>query len=112
MPGENGIALLGKIVEQYPDTAVIMVSGLDEIETAITTLKMGAHDYVTKPFDINAVESRVGRALEKRTLITCEPELPVEPGAPGGRANPGTQAGPGRDKPHLRWDGIPARPER
>jgi len=69
MPGENGIALLGKIVEQFPDTAVIMVSGLGEIETAITALKMGAYDYVTKPFAINVVESRVERALEKRRLI-------------------------------------------
>jgi len=69
MPGEDGIALLGKIARQYPETAVIMVSGLGEIETAITTLKMGAYDYVTKPFDINVVKSRVERALEKRALI-------------------------------------------
>ena len=69
MPGEDGIALLGRIVEQYPDTAVIMASGLNEIETAITTLKMGAYDYVTKPFDSHVVESRLERALEKRALI-------------------------------------------
>jgi putative nucleotidyltransferase with HDIG domain len=69
MPGESGIVLLEKIVEQYPDTAIIMMSGLGEIDTAITTVKMGAYDYLAKPFSRDVVESRVELALEKRRLI-------------------------------------------
>jgi len=68
MPGENGVVLLEKIVEQYSDTAIIMMSGLGEIETAITTLKMGAYDYITKPFSRDVLQSRVELALEKRKL--------------------------------------------
>lgn len=69
MPGENGIALLQSIVEQYPDTAIIMMSGLGEIETAITTVKMGAYDYIPKPFSRDVLQSRVELALEKKKLI-------------------------------------------
>jgi putative nucleotidyltransferase with HDIG domain len=69
MPGENGITLLGKIVERYPDIAIIMISGIGEIESAVTTIKMGAYDFVSKPFDISTVESRVTQALEKRKLL-------------------------------------------
>ena len=68
MPGENGIVLLEKIVEQYPDTAIIMMSGLGEIETVITTVKMGAYDYLAKPFSKDVLQSRVELALEKRKL--------------------------------------------
>lgn len=69
MPGKNGIELLGEIVDKYPDTAVVMVSGIDEINTALTTVKMGAYDYITKPFSPSMVEPCIERALEKRRLI-------------------------------------------
>jgi putative nucleotidyltransferase with HDIG domain len=69
MPEGNGIELLEMIVKQYPDTAIIMMSGLGEIETAITTVKMGAYDYISKPFSRDVLQSRVELALEKRELI-------------------------------------------
>ena len=69
MPGKNGIELLELIVEQYPDTAIIMMSGLGKIETAITTVKMGAYDYLPKPFSMDVLQSRVELAIEKRKLI-------------------------------------------
>jgi len=68
MPGKNGIELLGEIVDRYPDTAVVMVSGINEIDTALTAMKMGAYDYITKPFIPRVVEQRLEQALEKRRL--------------------------------------------
>ena len=69
MPGKSGIELLGEIVDKYPDTAVVMVSGINEIDTALTTMKMGAYDYITKPFTPRVVAQRIELALEKRRLI-------------------------------------------
>lgn len=69
MPGKNGIELLGEIVDKYPDTAVVMVSGINEIDTALTAMKMGAYDYITKPFTPSVVAQRIELALEKRRLI-------------------------------------------
>jgi putative nucleotidyltransferase with HDIG domain len=69
MPGKNGIELLREIVDKYPDTAVVMVSGINEIDTALTTMKMGAYDYITKPFTPSVVAQRIELALEKRRLI-------------------------------------------
>jgi putative nucleotidyltransferase with HDIG domain len=69
MPGKSGIELLGEIVDKYPDTAVVMVSGINEIDTALTAMKMGAYDYITKPFTPSVVAQRIELALEKRRLI-------------------------------------------
>ena len=69
MPGENGIILLKKIVKQYPDMATIMISGSGEIETALKTIKMGAYDYIAKPFPLSVLESCIEQALLKRRLI-------------------------------------------
>ncbi len=69
MPGKDGIELLRQIVREYPDTAVVMVSGVNEVETVLETVKMGAYDYITKPFSLNVVESCLQRAIEKRNLI-------------------------------------------
>jgi putative nucleotidyltransferase with HDIG domain len=69
MPGKDGIELLRQITREHPDTAVVMVSGLNEIDTVLETVKMGAYDYITKPFSLDVVESCLQRAFEKRNLI-------------------------------------------
>ena len=50
MPGMNGIELLGRVKEEYPDTIVIIMTAYGSIETAVTAMKMGASDYLLKPF--------------------------------------------------------------
>ncbi|MGD2124527.1 MAG: sigma-54 dependent transcriptional regulator [Desulfobacteraceae bacterium] len=50
MPGMNGIELLGKVKEEYPDTIVIIITAYGSIETAVEAMKMGAVDYLLKPF--------------------------------------------------------------
>jgi DNA-binding NtrC family response regulator len=51
MPGMNGIELLEKIREAHPDTEVIMITGYGNIDSAVKAIKLGAYDYITKPFD-------------------------------------------------------------
>ena len=50
MPGMDGIELLGKVKEEYPDTIVIIMTAYGSIETAVRAMKMGAVDYLLKPF--------------------------------------------------------------
>lgn len=69
IPGLSGIELLRKVVEMYPDVAVIMVSGVDRPQRAIDALRLGAFDYVIKPFDPFDLEVTVERALERRRLL-------------------------------------------
>ncbi|HEV2913739.1 MAG TPA: HD domain-containing phosphohydrolase [Pyrinomonadaceae bacterium] len=68
MGGMSGLEFVSKLIDHAPDTVVIMISGLQTIETAITALRVGAFDYITKPFDLLHVEAAVRRALEHRGL--------------------------------------------
>jgi putative two-component system response regulator len=69
MPGMDGLGLLEAVLARYPDTAVIMLSGVSEVKTAVTCLEKGALDYLQKPAVIEEVRVRVLKALEKRDLL-------------------------------------------
>jgi len=69
MPGLGGIELLRKIVERYPDTAVIMISGVDRTQRVIDAIRVGAFDYLIKPCELDVLTFCVERALERRTLL-------------------------------------------
>jgi len=69
MPGIGGIELLRKITARYRDTAVIIVSGVDRTQRVIDAIREGALDYLLKPCDLDVLELRVERALERRTLL-------------------------------------------
>jgi putative two-component system response regulator len=69
MPRMDGIELLKRIRQRWPDTAVVMITAVSEVETAVSCLALGAMDYLTKPFHLEEVRARVQQALEKRRLI-------------------------------------------
>jgi sigma-B regulation protein RsbU (phosphoserine phosphatase) len=69
MPELDGLGLLKLAREEFPDLAVIMVSGEGLLNDAIGALKLGAWDYVTKPIEFAALEHAVNKALEKAALI-------------------------------------------
>jgi two-component system NtrC family sensor kinase len=69
MPGLSGIELLRRILEQFPDTAVIMASGIQRSQRVLDAVRLGAYDYLIKPFELDALELSVERALEKRALL-------------------------------------------
>ena len=64
MGGMSGLELIPRVKELAPDTVVIMISGVQTVESAINALRAGAFDYVMKPFDLHHVEAAVSRALE------------------------------------------------
>ncbi|MDI1243676.1 MAG: response regulator [bacterium] len=69
MPGLSGIELLRKVIEVYPRTSVIVVSGVDRPQRALDAVRLGAFDYLIKPFDNEVLALTVTRALEHRSLL-------------------------------------------
>jgi DNA-binding NtrC family response regulator len=69
MPGMSGVDLLGLVKRDYPDVAVIMATAVDDRETAIMNLQLGAYGFVIKPFDKNEILINAANALERRRLV-------------------------------------------
>ncbi len=69
MAGMDGIAFLREALRLHPDMAVIMLTGVTEVSTAVECLKLGALDYISKPVMPEEVRARVDKALEKRQLV-------------------------------------------
>ena len=68
LPGRDGIDLLGEIVGQGIPTQVVMLTSDDTAETAVKAMKVGAADYLTKPFNLDEVKIVVASILEKGKL--------------------------------------------
>jgi DNA-binding NtrC family response regulator len=66
MPGLSGKELLTRVLEMYPGTPVIMISGLSDQEQAQSLITLGAFDYLLKPFRLEVVEESVRRALSQK----------------------------------------------
>ncbi len=69
MPGMNGIELLQLIKNDYPRLTVVMMTAFGQIEMAVTAIRNGAYDFITKPFEHDALLLRLDKALERSRLI-------------------------------------------
>lgn len=69
MPRVSGIDVLKYVMEHSSTSQVIMLTGLNDIQTAIETIKLGAYDYICKPYEIDQLLATVRRALERRRLV-------------------------------------------
>ncbi|OGU04676.1 MAG: two-component system response regulator [Geobacteraceae bacterium GWC2_58_44] len=69
MPGRSGIELLKDIKQLTPDTTVLMITAMNDMDTALSCIHFGAEDYITKPFNLDRVLLTVKNTLEKRRLI-------------------------------------------
>ncbi len=68
MPGESGLDLVRHVLEQYPHTAAVMVTGLNNPQLASVALEIGAYGYILKPFESNEILINVANALRRRRL--------------------------------------------
>lgn len=75
MPGMDGIEVLETILASNPDTAMVMISGHGDIETAVECLRKGAYDYIPKPPDLNRLLQTVRNALDKQHLVQENKQL-------------------------------------
>ena len=72
MQGMSGLDMIPHVKELAPDTVVVMISGMQTVESAIGALRLGAFDYLMKPFDLRQVEAVVKRALDHHELIVAK----------------------------------------
>lgn len=69
MPGMDGMEVLSNLVEKGVDSAVIMISGHGDIDTAVECIKKGAFDFIQKPLDLNRILITIKNATEKVSLV-------------------------------------------
>jgi two-component system response regulator AtoC len=69
LPDINGIELLERLKDMDPNTEIIMITAVKEVQTAVKAIKQGAYEYIIKPFNVDEVITVIRRALEKHTLI-------------------------------------------
>jgi two-component system response regulator PilR (NtrC family) len=74
MPGLSGLELLGHVRQKFPDTPVIIISGIGDQEHAQGLIRLGAFDFLLKPFSLEVVEKSVRRAVEFRKRQAQEKE--------------------------------------
>ena len=68
LPDIDGLKVLEKVKESDPDLIVIMITATKTIKTAVEAMKLGAYDYVTKPFDIDELRLIISRSLSTQAL--------------------------------------------
>ena len=69
MPGKSGMELLREIKNQYPDIAVIMLTGETDVTVAVQAMRQGAYDYCFKPVGLAELIVRVEHAFDRRALV-------------------------------------------
>lgn len=69
MPGMDGMEVLDRLVQMGIDSAVIMISGHGDIDTAVECIKKGAFDFIQKPLDLNRILITIKNATEKVSLV-------------------------------------------
>jgi two-component system nitrogen regulation response regulator GlnG len=69
MPGLDGMVVLERLLKMAPRVAAIILTGYGDIPGAVRAMRLGAYDYLTKPFEPEDLALRVERALERRDLV-------------------------------------------
>lgn len=82
MPGVSGLELLGQVRQRFPHTPVIVISGISDKEHAQGLIRLGAFDYLLKPFSLDEVEKSVKRAIDYRRQL-IEPPADEGPSSDG-----------------------------
>ncbi|KAF0157194.1 MAG: response regulator [Syntrophaceae bacterium] len=78
MPRIDGMELLHRVSQEYPEVPVIMITAHGTVATAVEALKKGALDYITKPFELEDLKNIVSKAIKTRNLKENEFLLPPE----------------------------------
>lgn len=74
IPGLESTQVLGWVRQYQPDASIIVVTGFPSIDSALSCLRAGTYDYLTKPFDIGQLQRVVTRCLEKKGLLRMSEE--------------------------------------
>ena len=69
MPKMDGLEVLAKLHDSFPELPIVMISGHGDIDTAVDSIKKGAFDYIQKPLDLNRLLVTLRNALDRSTLV-------------------------------------------
>ncbi len=69
LPDTDGVTLIPELVKEYPDMAIVMLTGVADLQTALDCIRKGADDYLSKPSKFHEILFVVKKTLEKRRLI-------------------------------------------
>jgi len=78
LPGKSGMDVLKEAKSSYPETTVIVVTAAGDAQTAVEAMKIGAIDYITKPFELERVNSSIEEALKAKTVSREKPTFQAE----------------------------------
>jgi DNA-binding NtrC family response regulator len=79
MPGADGFDVVRTVKQHHPETEVVVMTAFASIEAAVQAMRLGAFDYLQKPFDPDDVNLVIARALEPRRLRQLMDRLPADP---------------------------------
>jgi DNA-binding NtrC family response regulator len=83
MPRLDGMGLLRKLTAEHPDIPVIMITAHGSVDSAVEAVKLGAFDYIEKPFEQAQIRQVVGKAVKTHELNERAPRAPMASGGPG-----------------------------
>ena len=75
LPGMSGMEVLREIWLNHSDTATIMITAINDVDTAVEAMKWGASDYIVKPFDLDRVGTSISTALENEKAAPKSSEM-------------------------------------
>lgn len=78
MPGESGLVLIAALIEQDPNTRIVMLTGYASITTAVEAIKLGATHYLAKPCDADEVVAALNKTSGDASLLVGEQPLSVD----------------------------------
>ncbi len=78
LPDIDGLRVLERIKQKDPDSIVIMITATKTVRTAVEAMKLGAYDYITKPFDVDELRLTLSRALSAKALKEENKRLRIE----------------------------------
>ena len=103
MPGLDGMALLRKLSADYPDVPVVMITAHGSVENAVEAVKLGAFDYLEKPFEQEQIRQIVAKAIKTHALSRRDPR-PERAGRAGASAWSASRPPSGRStRSSRRW---------
>src|ERR1041384_5224080 len=68
MEGMNGFAFCERVTANRPDVPVVMITAFGSLDSAVSAIRVGAYDFITKPFDVEALRITLSRAVQHRRL--------------------------------------------
>lgn len=75
LPGISGMDVLREIWLDHSDTAVIMITAVNDVDTTVEAMNLGAADYIIKPFDLDKVNTSIQNALEKQKAVESSNQM-------------------------------------